>query len=526
MALRRGALVALLGVGALGISAPPTSAQTTPEATVEATGPLESGRLVTVTGRNWPAHSNVLVELCGRLGPSTLDCDRPRSRTVGVAGDGILSAVLTAGVPPSPCPCVVRVSSLATQTRVAIPVEVAGAPFEALVDPLAPQDSSTLHIDGIRLEPAGVVGEWFGAAPRRNLTFRVTNSGTSTLRDVPVEILLGSDPVKGRQIDVEPIAVLEPGATSVVAAEVELDPLMIGRTELQGAVGRDSWQAAFRTGTSSFPWGLLVVGLLLVQTTLVLGRNALRRRLHPAPAGSLALAGGATAAPTPTVVGWPSGTGLDLAGGDAVIDLRDPPGAQTAAAPIPVRGVASAVPEPPTEEPARTLALVIARLDELRRRATAPDGTVVVVAVAAPADETAMRVAVRATPFSTSAGPAWAAPEGLDDELDTFDGPLSPRIIEAIGRGRPIALGADDDLERHLAALAGLIGAELLKLAPKEGAAPATVAVALTAPVAGATHLVVVEAPKGGGGAVPLSMSAVRTADGDRVAPVSPGAGG
>ncbi|HEY6531498.1 MAG TPA: hypothetical protein VIY72_04290 [Acidimicrobiales bacterium] len=474
----------------------PASADTPrPSAAVDGPGVLNPGAHFSVVGSHWPERTVVLVELCGNSGASTTDCDRPRSRTLGVGTEGTFTAPITASVPPSPCPCVVRVTSMSSAARFAVPVEVVGAPVAQVTDPVATGPSSSLQIDAIHLERTSTFGEWFGRPPERELTFQVTNTSSEVLHDLPVEVLVGSDPEAGRQIDVEPIESLEPGATTTVAATVGFDPLTIGRAELFGSVGRDSWQAMFEADTHSFPWGLLLVVLLALQVGLVLSRNAVRRHLHPELA---------TASP---LAALPVGSGV----GGAVIDLRD--GANPAPTWVPV-AAPLAVALPGEGEPNRTLTTLLEIVDGIRATSSAPAGTTAVVVVAAasgPGGGT--EVAVRAAPFTPAvADDPWVAPGGLESgTLVGGPGVLSPSIIDAISGGRPIALDVDDETERSLASLGGRISAELLAFPSVVPGRDVAAAVALSAEAGDVTHVVVVELPAGTGDEPMVVLRSVHT---------------
>lgn len=451
--------------------------QTPPTAAIDGSPVLTPDSIVSVVGSDWPEHTVVLVELCGNSGANTSDCDRPRSRTLGVGSAGTFTAPITASVPPSPCPCVVRVTSMSSSARFAIPVEVVGAPVAQVIDPLAPRAENSLRIDSIHLESTRSLGEWFGSSPQRELTFQVTNTSDEVLYSVPVEVLVGSDAEAGRQVDIEPIESLEPGATTTVSTTVGFDPLTIGRAELFGAVGRDNWRAMFEADTHSFPWGLVVVLLLVLQVGLVLGRNAVRRRLSPQFAS------------ISPVVALPASSAFQ----DTVIDLRD----DVASLPWPRAALVAA---PPEREPDRTLRAILEVVDGLRARYPAPAGTMAVVVVASAGDGGGAVVRVRTAPFTApGAGAPWVAMEGIEAESDLAESrALSPNLIDALTGGRPIVVDVDDDIERSLVSIGAMISAQLLSLRSAGSARAVAAAVALSASASEVTHLVVVELPPGG----------------------------
>jgi hypothetical protein len=478
-----GVLTALVLSGILPVAADERPA---PVATVDGSSSLSPGALITVDGQDWPQRSAVLVELCGNLGSNSLDCDQPRSRTVGVGIEGSFRAVISAAIPPKPCPCVIRVTSLSSSHRYSIPVEVLGAPVAAVQEVVGKRSQGALQVDAIQLEPVSAFGEWFGRSPKRELKFRVTNTSTEVLRDVPVEVLVGSGTDTGRQVEVQPIAQLDPGAVTFVSASVGFDPLTLGRAELHGIVGRDDWRAVFEADTRSFPWGLLVILLVLLQVALVLGRNLVRRRLYPEPVAIAAL----------PLAGAAGADGM-------VIDVRD--SVSTAPSWVPPFVSPLVVPalSPPAvgTGPTGTMEALLRTIDRLRASTPAPPRTTAVVVLARSSGPgQPSEVSVRAAAFTSAVDQhPWVAPAGLEDgALLDSGGALSPRIIEAISGGRSMSLVIDTDTERDLASIAGKLGAELLSL-PVASSPPAdaAIAVALTATAGDVIHVVVVELPPG-----------------------------
>jgi hypothetical protein len=481
---------ALLGVvvALLLALAVPASAEERPTASVDGSSLLEPGSLVSVGGTGWPARTNVVVELCGDAGSSSTTCDTRHGRTVGVGESGSFGATITATIPPKPCPCVIRVSSQTGSARYAIPVEVAGAPVAPTSEVLAQEGDQAVRIEGVRLEREGTFGEWFGAGPRRRLTFVVTNTGKDTLHNVPVEVYTGSSPETGDQVDIDPIEVLEPGDTTTITAPVSFGPLTIGDAVVRGGVGGDEVLGSFQTDTQSFPWGLLVVLLVLLQTGLVLGRNRVRRHLHPEDELMFV---GAGPAEVGSIDPW-------VAAGAAA----------TVAAPVGLLPLAA------RDVPTGSLERVLWAVDQVRIASPDDSGIVSLVAVASRPETGARRtVAVRAAAFEPPIEQhPWATADDLGQDLDWGDGPIAPAVVDAIGAGRPVASTYDDATERRLTHLASLSMAQVLALPVEEDAVDLDVVVALVAVVDGVTHSVVAELPTGAGLGAQVVMRTAHTA--------------
>jgi hypothetical protein len=165
-------------------------------------------------------------------------------------------------------------------------------------------------------------------------------------------------------------------------------------------------------------------------------------------------------------------------------------------------------------EPNRTLTTLLGIIDGIRATTPAPAGTTAVVVVAASSGrEGAAEVSVRAAPFTpTVADDPWVAPGGLEaGTLVGGPGALSPSIIDAISGGRPIALDVDDETERSLAAIGGMISAELLALSSSIDTSGVAAAVALSAAAGDVSHVVVVELPSGRGDQPMVVLRSVHT---------------
>jgi len=238
------------------------------------------GQSIFVSGSSWPGNTEVSVAVCGeeaRHGSG--DCDLPSSTIVGTDTNGVFGTQLALQIPPKPCPCVVQITALGGDAaELNIPVTVVGAPVVAL-PPLEPAGTKRpLTIEDAELS-GGSWTAWFGAAATRTLVLRVRNTSGAPLND-PLMLVTagrGSSPSEP-----QPVPVQKPFATGearVIRVPVEFDAPSLGDYAVRLRVGAGGTTTTKTLGTSSYPWGLIVVALLILQGILLLIRNRVRARV-------------------------------------------------------------------------------------------------------------------------------------------------------------------------------------------------------------------------------------------------------
>jgi hypothetical protein len=125
-----GALVVAAGVASqVGVAgAQPTVAASVPAAAV--------GDTILVRLEGWlPAA--VTVTVCGNLAArGSQDCDLLSGRGIGVGSDGRAVAEMAVARPPSPCPCVLRAATAASDVVSTAPLEIDGMPTGPIVYPV------------------------------------------------------------------------------------------------------------------------------------------------------------------------------------------------------------------------------------------------------------------------------------------------------------------------------------------------------------------------------------------------------
>lgn len=260
---------------ALMTPAAPARAQAGTSVSVDRTG-TAAGEEIVVTGAGWPEGTRVVVELCGREGRGgSVDCDVVNQRIAGVGRDGAFQTSLTVGRPPAPCPCVVRAVDQRSPLTAWATIAVQGLPTVPIdIDPPEPR----LRVSAVRMS-GGAWPELFGWPPERILRFRVENTGGVPLRDVPLRVTIGRGTDPSGVVDTRPIALLQPGEARTVELPVELDPLSFGRYTVKVEARSIGERPAARASTTSYPWLLVLVPIVLVQAVLLGLRNRARRRI-------------------------------------------------------------------------------------------------------------------------------------------------------------------------------------------------------------------------------------------------------
>jgi hypothetical protein len=214
----------------------------------------------------------VQIELCGQNARDlSSDCDQTNQATVAIRAGGVFEGGLTVRVPPSPCPCVVAVAAQTGLDVVDVPITILGARTAPIPPPAAPV--APVALSAKILTPISV-SSWFGGPKTVTLVLRVSNKsfiayGTPTLT---VNVGRGPNPssfVLGRTL--APLAV---GATQVLRIPVTLPAFTAGNYSVRAQVITGQGQVATVVGTRSYPWGLFVVGVVVL---LAVGRGIWRR---------------------------------------------------------------------------------------------------------------------------------------------------------------------------------------------------------------------------------------------------------
>ena len=242
------------------------------------------GQSVGLSGEHWPPHLILQASICGGLAlQGHEDCDLGRSITFGPADNGVVQTSMSVGIPPAPCPCVVLVTSTdpTSAVEMTVPIDIQGAPT-ATPRPAPPPYRPTVMVVDAHVVSVSSWTSWFGTAAAKELIVAVRNIGHGPIR--PLLAARWIDSKTSHVIQAPPSKTIRAGRTVTLAAPFSLSTLTWGHEELTGEVQGTTFDVAFSTGTSTYPWGLLLLAALIsLATVALLVRSVIRQRRHEHP---------------------------------------------------------------------------------------------------------------------------------------------------------------------------------------------------------------------------------------------------
>lgn len=277
-------LVAILAVIVAAWLGPAAGARTTPTLSLNSTV-VAPGQTVALSGGGWPPHLILQASICG--GAALLgheDCDLSRSITFGPADDGVVQTSMSVGVPPTPCPCVVLVTSTdpTMNLQMTVPIDILGAPI-APPTPAPPPYQPLVRVIDAHVVSVSSWMSWFGAAAAEKLVVTVRNIGQGPLRPLlAAQWLDGTTPTV---IDTPASTTIPVGRTVTLVAPFSLATFTWGHERVVGQVQGTTFDVGFTSGTSTYPWGLVVLAVLVffAIVALIVRTIVRRRHRHPGP---------------------------------------------------------------------------------------------------------------------------------------------------------------------------------------------------------------------------------------------------
>ncbi|WP_424640634.1 hypothetical protein [Embleya sp. AB8] len=256
----------LLGLGALGGTAPARAADPPPAAGPSASidpGKVAAGDKVSVVGGDWTPGSLVQASICGENGlRGTVNCAAASAASGTVDASGGVSITLTAAIPPSPCPCVVRIAVIMNgpPKDASVPLEIDGAPY-------APLPATVKTPGRLVFIDSAMVGEdsiftWFGSPVQRRFRIEVGNMGQSPIINPTFRIGFYEGVYAPTWDNYESHITIAPGKRATIMLPVELNPRQHGTFSWR--VMYDNQIVDEQALEVGRPWGVYVFGALLV----------------------------------------------------------------------------------------------------------------------------------------------------------------------------------------------------------------------------------------------------------------------
>ncbi|MGW1838205.1 hypothetical protein [Streptomyces sp. NPDC002067] len=288
--LRVAAAVLVLGAALLpGASPAAVAAPSTGTPTAEvSTGQAGAGGTVTVSGRGWRPKALLTLLICGQnMIGGTNSCANGDGRAVTTDAHGAFRTALPVAEPPKPCPCVVHVAAVTGAAAADdVPFAVAGHP----VAPLPRQDTGArlAVVSGPELTGGDNLLTWFGAPPRRRLTFTVGNTGAVPATDPVFKVGTAHGVFAPEWEDRQWRGTVPAGKKARVALDVELAAGAHGDYRVSATYGgkllvEQAWDVGRPWGVTLF-WTLfcLVVATAVFRAGMA-AVDRVRPRTAPAP---------------------------------------------------------------------------------------------------------------------------------------------------------------------------------------------------------------------------------------------------
>ncbi len=241
------------------------------------------GDVLLVTGSGWPAGVLVTASVCGNnYLNGSVDCQFTGQGQTSAQASGLFNLqVALTQLPPTPCPCVIHVGSLADSNGVDIPFTIIGAPTAT--------PSKTTNIRSVdvsaRLTGSGPFSAYFGGPAKRELVISVTNTGSFDLVNPVLNLFLGrgektATPLASPSGQQPALGTITPGQTVEYRQSLTLGPPAFGQYQVRGEfVGLDSITVdqqkvnagvlGFSVATTTYPWLLILIAWLLLQIPLL-----------------------------------------------------------------------------------------------------------------------------------------------------------------------------------------------------------------------------------------------------------------
>lgn len=232
------------------------------------------GQVIYVSAIGLSAGALYQVQVCGGgYSEGSVDCAADASATSRVDAKGLLAAFLRVAAPPVQCPCVVVATPFTLGASLTTPIAIEGI---ASTIPRTVPAAPTTGVTVVRstFSSSTPVPQWFDLSATRSLDLTLHNAGTLAVSGLRVFGDFGDTPALNQAL-----APLAAGGTRTYVVTVSFPAFLLGKETLEGRVVTDDGQTVdFGTGVTVWPYGLLIVAIIVLQFSLLALRNILRRR--------------------------------------------------------------------------------------------------------------------------------------------------------------------------------------------------------------------------------------------------------
>lgn len=242
---------------------------------------LKPGERLIVTFNDWVAPAATL-SVCGNLARrGSSDCDMVDSQGVGLSLSAPrMLAEFEVSLPPVPCPCVIKASSVSQNEVAFAPVDLIGAPVAPVVD-AGRQSPITVTVDTHRAPTgfASALRSALGGRTDYDVTIAVRNRSAETISSV---VLTGTA-ARGRtdivqSFDIPAPGDLAPGQTRERRVRTSLPAPAVGRFVWSVAASGSGPPVHQEVATRQLPLGLLFMASILVGDLIAIAARRIRRR--------------------------------------------------------------------------------------------------------------------------------------------------------------------------------------------------------------------------------------------------------
>jgi hypothetical protein len=250
-----------------------------PTATVTPTV-LSTGQSFTVQARGFQPGSFVKVTVCSFAAVGSDGCDTAGAAIANVSASGQVALLTSAGHPPQPCPCIVRLGSIDNASGVDVAIELNGVagPDAASLASQNSQVRGQIVVEDVRLDHDPWWRPWFGVRRDATLTFSVRNSGLTGVENPLLLLALDRDGSGSEPVAALEIGRLAPGESRTYRAPIRLPAFAYGSYRVTGHITGLAQPTDFAASTTTYPLGLLALAIIVLTLVAVVTRRVIRRR--------------------------------------------------------------------------------------------------------------------------------------------------------------------------------------------------------------------------------------------------------